>query len=89
MSDMARSNYEPRDDAAKLFTRHKRAVDTQAELKDPLREMAIREMREAGATVGDLARLTGLSTEYFRRLAREAGIERRREPTVRRLTDED
>jgi hypothetical protein len=89
MGDMARSNYEPRDDAAKLFRQQKRIIEDQAKIKDPVREMAIREMREAGATVGDLARLTGLSTEYFRRLAREAGIERRREPTVRRLTDED
>lgn len=87
MSAMPRSNYEPGEDAARLFGRFKRAVDTQAELKDPVREMAIREMREAGATVGDLAKWTGLSAEYFRRIARDAGIERKREPTVRRLAD--
>ncbi|WP_327377985.1 hypothetical protein OG393_30905 [Streptomyces sp. NBC_01216] len=86
---MARSNYEPSDEAAKLFRKQKRLVDDQAEIKEPLREMAVREMRDAGATVGDLARLTGLSTEYFRRIARAGGIERRREPTVRRLADDD
>lgn len=89
MGDMPRSDYTPPDDAARLFTRHKRAVDTQAELKKSLREMAVRELREGGATVGDLARLTGLSSEFFRRLAREAGIERLREPTVGRLKGDD
>jgi hypothetical protein len=81
MSDMARSNYTPPEDAAKMFGRYRRAVETLAE-KDPLREMAVREMRDNRATVSDLAKLTGLSDEYFRRLAREAGIERRRPPTV-------
>lgn len=88
MGAMPRSNYEPSEDAAKVFGRFKRAVDTQAELKDPVRELAIREMRDAGATVGDLARWTGLSTEYFRRIAREAGIALKRPPTVRRLKDD-
>lgn len=85
MGDMPRSNYEPPDDAAKVFTRYKRAVETLAD-KDPLRDMAVREMRDRSATVGDLARLTGLSDEYFRRIAREEGIERRRPPTVGKLT---
>ena len=89
MSDMPRSDYTPSEDAAKLFARNKRALDTLAELKEPLREMAIREMRDNQATVGDLARHTGLSDEYFRRIAREAGIERRRPPTVRRLKNDD
>lgn len=81
MSDMARSDYTPPDDAAKLFSRYRRAVETLAD-KDPLRAMAVREMRDNGATVRDLALVTGLSDEYFRRLAREAGVERRRPPTV-------
>lgn len=88
MSAMARSDYTPPDDAAKLFARNRRAVTTLANLKDPVREMAIREMRDHGATVGDLARLTGYSDEWFRRVAREAGIERRRPPTRGQLTDE-
>ncbi|MEU4173257.1 hypothetical protein AB0F46_41265 [Streptomyces sp. NPDC026665] len=78
---MARSNYQPPEDAARLFSNNRRAVLALAKLKDPIREMAIREMSENGATVGDLARLTGYSDEYFRRIAREAGIERRRPPT--------
>lgn len=88
MRDMARSTYEPPDDAAKVFKQQRKLLDDQAKIKDPLREFAIREMRERDATVGDLARLTGLSTEYFRRIARDAGIALKRAPTVRRITDE-
>lgn len=80
MGAMARSNYEPPADAARLFANNRRAVLALDKLRDPLREMAVREMH-AGATIGDLARLTGYSNEYFRRIAREAGIERRRPPT--------
>lgn len=87
MSDMARSNYTPPDDAAKVFSRYRHAVETLAD-KDPLKEMAVREMRDHGATVGDLARHTGLSDEYFRRIAREAGIVRKRPPTVGPLRDD-
>lgn len=84
MTDMPRSSYTPPDDAAKVFSRYKRATETLAD-KDPLREMAVREMRDNGATVSDMAKLTGLSDEYFRRIAREEGIQRKRPPTVGRL----
>ncbi|WP_435601296.1 hypothetical protein [Streptomyces sp. C10-9-1] len=86
---MARSSYTPPEDAAKLFSRQKQLVDAQAEIKDPLRDMAVREMRSNGASVGDLARLTGLSTEFFRRIARAEGVERRREPTVGPIKSDD
>ncbi|MFD7793591.1 hypothetical protein [Streptomyces sp. NPDC059759] len=86
MGAMARSNYQPPDDAARLFANNRRAVVALSKLRDPVREMAVREMR-AGATIGDLARLTGYSDEFFRRLAREAGIERRRPPTRGRRSD--
>jgi hypothetical protein len=88
IGDMARSNYQPPPDAAALFERHATAIEMLAELKDPVREMAVREMRDNGATVGDLARLTGLSDEYFRKIARAENIELRRPPTVRRLKDD-
>lgn len=81
MGGMPRSTYTPPDDAAKLFRQQKRLVEDQATIKDPLRTMAVRELR-AGATVGDLAKLTGLSTEFFRRIARAEGIELLRPPTV-------
>jgi len=83
---MARSNYEPPADAAELFAQIKAAHDTLRQLREPLREMAVREMREHGATIGDLARLTGYDDEKYRKFAREAGIERRRPPTRGRLT---
>lgn len=38
-----------------------------------------------GATVSQLAKLTGLTAEYFRRIARAEGVERLRPPTVGKL----
>ncbi|MFF7966716.1 hypothetical protein ACFZC3_15280 [Streptomyces sp. NPDC007903] len=77
---MARSSYQPPDDAAELFARIKAAHDTLRELGPQLHAMAIREMR-SNATVGDLARLTGYQPEKFRLWARAEGVERRRPPT--------
>lgn len=85
---MPRSSYQPPADAADLFALVKAAHDTLMELRAPLREMAIREMRDHGATIGDLARLTGYDDEKYRRIGREAGIERLRPPTRGRLTDD-
>lgn len=85
---MARSNYQPPADAAALFAQIKAAHDTLRQLREPLREMAVREMRENGATIGDLARLTGYDDEKYRRMGREAGIERLRPPTRGRLTSD-
>ncbi|MFF8412887.1 hypothetical protein [Streptomyces omiyaensis] len=82
---MARSDYTPTEDAAALFQQKKDLLAAEEALKEPLRAMAVREMRDAGATVGDLARLTGMSPEYFRKLARTAGIKLLR-PPVRRPT---
>jgi predicted GIY-YIG superfamily endonuclease len=70
-----------------LCARVREINETLAALRPEVRRLAVREMH-SGATVGQLAEWTGLSREYFRRLAREAGIERRREPTVRRLSDD-
>ncbi|MEV6580252.1 hypothetical protein AB0M92_19040 [Streptomyces sp. NPDC051582] len=78
------SDYTPDDEAVRLYTRYKRARETEAELKDPVREQAANDLK-AGATVRDLAKLTGLTPEFFRRIARAEGVERLRPPTVGKL----
>ncbi|MFF7881022.1 hypothetical protein ACH40F_07910 [Streptomyces sp. NPDC020794] len=78
-------DYEPPEDAADVFARYKAHYEGERELKPSMRQMAERELK-AGATVGQLARLTGLTPEVFRRMARELGIERKRPPTVGKLT---
>ena len=77
------AEYSPDDEAARLYARHKRHHDELAKLKDPIREQAAHDLL-AGATPAQLAKLTGLSDEYFRRIARTVGAERKREPTVGR-----
>ncbi|MFE9844699.1 hypothetical protein [Streptomyces goshikiensis] len=81
------SDYTPDDEAVRLYTRYKRARETEAELKDPVREQAAHDLK-AGATVRDLAKLTGLTPEFFRRIARAEGVERLRPPTVGKLKSE-
>lgn len=78
---MSSHDYTPPDDAAQLFARYKRALETERSLKDPVKEMAARELK-AGASVSLLAKLTGMTDEVFRRIARAEGVERRRPPTV-------
>lgn len=78
---MASSDYTPPDDAAQLFTRYKRHLEGERALRDPVREMAARELK-AGASVKQLAEWTGMTDEVFRRIARAEGVERRRAPTV-------
>lgn len=81
------TSYAPTDDANRLYAKYKRAREIEAELKDPVRQQAEDDLR-AGATVGQLAKLTGLTPEYFRRIAREIGVERKRPPTVGKLTQD-
>lgn len=82
MSSMA--TYRPADDErAALFARYKRAKNLIADLDDPVKKGAIEEMH-AGATTKQLAEATGLSEETLRQLARAAGVERKRPPTVGR-----
>lgn len=78
-------DYKPPHDANDVFTRYKELYEGERELKPTMREMAERELK-AGATIGQLARLTGLTPEVFRRMARDLGVERKREPTVGKLT---
>lgn len=78
------TRHEPDEEATRLYSRYKRARETEAELKDPVRRQAAQDLK-AGVTVGQLVKLTGLSDEYFRRIARAEGVERKRPPTVRKL----
>jgi hypothetical protein len=68
-------------DHAQLFARYKRAVTTERELRDPVKDAARAELL-AGTTTKELAEKTGLTVEFFRKLAREVGAERQKAPTV-------
>jgi hypothetical protein len=77
-------DYTPPRDAADLFAKYRTHYEAERELKPAMTEMADRELK-AGATVGQLAKLTGLTPEVFRRRARMLGIEHKRPPTVGKL----
>lgn len=77
-------DYEPPADAAKVFAQYKEHHEGERELKPQMIAFADREL-QAGATVGQLAKLTGLIPEVFRRRARALGIELKRPPTVGKL----
>jgi electron transfer flavoprotein alpha subunit len=80
-------NYKPPKDAAEVFAQYKAHYEGERELKPAMVEFADRELK-AGATVGQLAKLTGLTPEVFRRRARALGIELKRPPTVGKLKPE-
>lgn len=80
---MTRDDWTPDDEAERLYGRYRRALETERELKDPVREQAARDLK-AGASVAKLAKLTGMTPEVFRRIARAEGVERKRPPTVGR-----
>lgn len=71
------------EEIAALFAEYKATVENERALRGPVKEAAAHELK-AGRTVGQLARLAGLSDEFFRRLARAIGVERKREPTIGR-----
>jgi hypothetical protein len=77
------STYSPPEDVAQLFARYKRARETEKTLAPQVREASAQALKD-GATVGQLAKLTGLTDEVFRRIARAEGVERLRPPTVGR-----
>jgi hypothetical protein len=82
MTDM--TSYEPDPTAAKTFASYKRAYEAERDLKPTMREAAEQAIR-AGASNQQLAKLTGLTSEYFRKLAERIGVDnRRRAPTVGR-----
>jgi hypothetical protein len=84
MNAMATDPYAPTPEVAKLFARYKKARDLERELLAEVKAAAPAELH-AGATASQLAGMTGLSDEVFRRIARAEGVERRREPTVGKL----
>jgi predicted GIY-YIG superfamily endonuclease len=74
------------EDHERLFADYKQAYEAERRMRPAVRAAGAHELRH-GATVGQLAKLTGLTSEWFRRVARAEGIERLREPTVGRLKD--
>jgi hypothetical protein len=77
------TDHTPDADSQRIYARHKRHHEAAAELKPEVRERAARDLL-AGSTPAELAKLTGLSDEFFRKIARAVGAERKREPTVGR-----
>lgn len=71
-------------DADALYENHRRNTEEARALLPAVREQAAADLK-AGATVSQLAKLTGLTPEYFRRIARAEGVERLRPPTVGKL----
>ena len=89
------TTYEADPKTTQLFTSYKRAYETERKLKPQVREAAEVAIR-AGASNQELAALTGLTPEYFRKIATEIGVDNRRKaPTVgreaeaRRATTQD
>lgn len=80
---MSLMTWTPDEETARTYARYRKALETERELRDPVREQAARDLH-AGATVTQLAKLTGMTPEVFRRIARAQGVERKREPTVGR-----
>lgn len=78
-------DYKPPRDATETFARYKAHYEGERALKPEMLEFADRELK-AGATVGQLAKLTGLTPEVFRRRARALGVEHKRAPTVGKLS---
>lgn len=76
-----KKRWTPSTDHTHDYTRYREALETQRELHETVREKATADLK-AGATVTQLARLTGMTPEVFRRIARAEHIERKREPTV-------
>ena len=77
--------WKPPEEDAEAFAQYKAHVEGERKLKPEMEEAADRALAD-GATVGQLARHTGLTPEVFRRRARRLGIEHKRAPTVGRLT---
>lgn len=78
-------DYKPPREAAETFARYKAHYEGERALKPEMLEAADQELK-AGATVGQLAAWTGLTPEVFRRRARALGVERKRPPTVGKLS---
>lgn len=67
------SDWTPDDETARTFSRYRKALLTERDLKPTVRELAVVELRN-GATAAQLSDATGMTPEVFRRLAREHDI---------------
>jgi transposase-like protein len=86
MGGMSKEWKPPKEDAD-VFAQYKAHVEGERELKPEMEKLADQALA-SGATVGQLARHTGLTPEVFRRRARKLGIEHKRAPTVGKLRPE-
>ncbi|WP_035796376.1 hypothetical protein [Kitasatospora mediocidica] len=85
---MTSDDYTPDTETTQLFARYKKAREAEKKLLAEVKAAAPAQLH-AGATTAQLAKLTGLSDEVFRRIARAEGVERKREPTVGSLKPTD
>lgn len=80
--------WRPRDtEAEQLYAQYAEALSEERVLLPQVREQAARDLK-AGLSVSELAKMTGLTPEFFRRIARAEGVERKRPPTVGKLRPE-
>jgi hypothetical protein len=77
------ATHAPDDENLRIYARHKRHHEAAKADLTEVRTRAVDDLK-AGSTPAELAKLTGLSDEFFRRIARNVGAERKREPTVGR-----
>lgn len=70
--------------AGELYAEYSTALAEERSLLRAVRDQAAADLK-AGATVSELSKLTGLTPEFFRRIARAEGVERLRPPTVGKL----
>jgi hypothetical protein len=79
------NDYKPPRDDADTFATYKAHYEGERKLKPDMLKAADRALT-GGATVGEIAAWTGLTPEVFRRRARALGVERKRPPTVGKLS---
>lgn len=84
MGGMSKEWKPPKEDV-EVFAQYKAHIEGERKLKPEMEKAADRALAD-GATVGQLARHTGLTPEVFRRRARKLGIEHKRAPTVGKLS---
>lgn len=77
------TDHTPDDENLRIYGRHKRHHEAAKADLEEVRKRAADDLL-AGSTPTELAKLTGLSDEFFRRIARAIGAERKRPPTVGR-----
>jgi hypothetical protein len=66
-------NWKPDNETAEIFASYRDAIETERRLKPDVRERAEAALK-AGATGTQLSRLTGMTPEVFRRMARDLDL---------------